>query len=55
MKIANSRLAKVSGPVLLLAACLALSSCIIVDPHHHHRRYDRPMEGSAPYSQGVRP
>jgi hypothetical protein len=45
-------LSKIYGPVLLLTAALALSSCIIVDRGGHHRRH---WEAPAPYSQGVRP
>lgn len=50
MKTYTSRLAKFFGPVLLLAACLALSACIIVAPRHH-RRWEAPPSAS----QGVRP
>ncbi len=46
------KLAKIYGPVLLLAACMALSSCIIVDRGGHHRRWEAP---TAPYGQEVRP
>jgi hypothetical protein len=52
------RLAKISGPVLLLAACMALSSCIIVAPRHprHDRgdRGDRRWEAPTSYSHEVR-
>ena len=45
-------LKKISGPVLLLTAVLALSSCIIVDRGGHHRRH---WEAPPSASQSVRP
>lgn len=45
--------AKACGPILLLTACMALSSCILVDPHHH--RHYRSWETPASYHQEVRP
>jgi hypothetical protein len=54
MKTPAPRLAKIFGPALLLAACLALSSCIIVAPRHH--RHDRHWgEAPASFSHEVRP
>ena len=44
-------LRKICGPVLLLAATLALSSCIIVDRGHHRRHWEVP----ASHSQEIRP
>src|SRR5262249_58537679 len=40
-----------TGLALLIATCIALSSCIIVSPHRHHRY---PYRGVS-YSQEVRP
>jgi hypothetical protein len=45
------KLAKIYGPALLLAAALALSSCIIVPGHRHDRHWEAP----APYGHEVRP
>jgi hypothetical protein len=60
MKTLSSRLVKISGPVLLLAACLATSSCIIVAPRHprhdrHDDRHDRGWATSRSFNQEVRP
>jgi hypothetical protein len=44
-------LKKICGPVLLLTAGLALSSCIIVDRGHHHRHWEAPPSAR----QNVRP
>jgi hypothetical protein len=49
MKTQISR--KICGPVLLLAATLALSSCIFVDRGHHRRHWEAPPA----HSQLVRP
>ncbi len=60
MKTLKSRLAKIFGPVLLLAMGLSLSSCIIVAPRHprhdrHDDRRDRRWETSSSFNQEVRP
>jgi len=60
MKTLKPRLTKIFAPVLLLAACLAMSSCIIAVPRHprhdRHGRHDRRWEAPRPFSsQAVRP
>ncbi|HTG31388.1 MAG TPA: hypothetical protein VLB76_00555 [Thermoanaerobaculia bacterium] len=63
MKTLKPRLTKIFGPVLLLAACLAMSSCIIAVPRHprhgrhdRHDRHERRWEAPRPFSsQEVRP
>ena len=43
---------KACGPILLLTACMTLSSCIIADPYHrHHHHHYR----GGYYGQEVRP
>jgi len=46
--------AKACGPILLLTACMTLSSCIIADPYHHHHRHYHDWDGRG-YHQEVRP
>lgn len=54
MKTTMNRIfAKACGAVLLLAACVTLSSCIVVAPRHH--RHYRSWEAPAAYHHEVRP
>jgi hypothetical protein len=53
MKTPTARLAKIFGPLLLIAAFLASSACIIVAPNHH--RHDRHWQASGSFGQEARP
>jgi hypothetical protein len=53
----KTRLAKGAAPVLLLALCLSLSSCIIAPYGHHRRDRDRDRDHHdyrSGYSQDIR-
>jgi hypothetical protein len=51
----KTRLAKGAAPVLLLALCLSLSSCIIAPYGHHRHGRDRDhRDYRSGYSQDIR-